>query len=137
MSYLSGEIRQRVIERARNRCEYCLIHADFMIYPAEIDHIHARKHGGTDSEDNLCLCCFSCNRHKGSDIASLHPETNAIIRLFHPRRDDWFQHFSVNRQTAIIETKSDTGLVTARLLRFNVDTRIQERAPLIVTNQYP
>jgi hypothetical protein len=137
MSYLPGEIRQRVMERAKNRCEYCLIHTDFMIYPAEIDHIYARKHGGTDAEDNLCLSCFSCNRYKGSDIATLHPDTDEIIRLFHPRRDDWLQHFSVNRETAIIETKSDTGLVTARLLRFNAATRIKERKPLIAANQYP
>jgi 5-methylcytosine-specific restriction endonuclease McrA len=53
----------------------------------EGDHVVAEKHGRTTLEANLCLSCFDCNRHKGSDLASLDVETGNIILLFHPRRD--------------------------------------------------
>lgn len=47
---ISSSLRQLVIERAKGRCEYCLIHQDFSIYTHEIDHIIAVKHGGETLE---------------------------------------------------------------------------------------
>jgi 5-methylcytosine-specific restriction endonuclease McrA len=32
-------LRRQVIERAHEKCEYCLIHQDGSIYSHEIDHI--------------------------------------------------------------------------------------------------
>jgi hypothetical protein len=61
--------------------------------PFQIDHIIALQHGGTDAADNLALACIHCNRFKGPNIASVDPGTGEIIRLFHPRRDTWTDHF--------------------------------------------
>lgn len=71
-SSISAELRKLVIQRASGCCEYCRIHQDFSIYTHEVDHIIAVKHGGETSADNLALSCLSCNRHKGSDFATIH-----------------------------------------------------------------
>ncbi len=42
---ITVELRKLVIKRASGRCEYCLIHHNFSIYPHEVDHIIAIKHG--------------------------------------------------------------------------------------------
>ena len=43
---LSAALRRLVVKRARNRCEFCLIHQDDVPQQHEIDHLVARKHGG-------------------------------------------------------------------------------------------
>jgi len=40
------ELRRKVIERARNRCEYCRTPAELDVAHFEIDHIRAQVHGG-------------------------------------------------------------------------------------------
>jgi HNH endonuclease len=81
-----------VAARAGHRCEYCLIHADDTFFGCEVDHIISEKHGGATREDNLAYACLFCNRNKGSDIASILPETGELVRLFNPRLDRWGDH---------------------------------------------
>ena len=82
-------LRMLVRERAGDRCEYCRIHQDQDAYfRFHIDHIIARQHGGLTNADNLCLSCYRCNAHKGPNIASIDADTDELVRLFHPRRDD-------------------------------------------------
>ena len=122
-------LRQLVFERARGRCEYCLIHQDVSIYSHEIDHIIAEKHGGATEADNLALSCMLCNKHKGSDLASIDPETGEIVPLYHPRQDKWHEHFQLNGAEFIPLTPK--GRVTIRLLQLNRPDRIEERKLLI------
>ena len=75
-----------VVERARRRCEYCLVHEDNGGFPHQIDHIISRKHGGSSDIGNLAYACILCNRYKGTDIASID-RSGRPIRLFDPRRD--------------------------------------------------
>lgn len=63
--------RLLVIERARRRCKYCLVHEDNAGFPHQIDHIISRKHGGSSGIGNLAYACILCNRYKGTDIASI------------------------------------------------------------------
>ena len=135
MSSIPSALRQLVIERAKGRCEYCLIHQDFSIYTHEVDHIIALKHGGQTVAENLALSCLSCNRHKGSDFATLDPSSGEIIPLFNPRRQVWTEHFTLNN--ARIEGITLIGQATARLLVFNSPTRILSRQVLIGQGRYP
>jgi len=57
------------------------------IAPHEVDHVIAEKHGGLTEPDNLALSCTLCNKHKGSDLTSIDPETGDIVPLYHPRKD--------------------------------------------------
>jgi hypothetical protein len=128
-------MRRTIREQARNRCEYCLIHSDDVYMPHEIDHIIAQKHGGETSLDNLCLSCADCNRHKGSDLATLDPQTREPVLLFHPRRDHWEDHFQLDGIR--IGGLTPTGRATARLLQMNTTDRLLERAALIDLDRYP
>ncbi len=132
---ISFSLRQLVIERAQGRCEYCLIHQDFSIYTHEIDHIIAVKHGGQTLLENLALSCLPCNRHKGSDFATLDPNNGEIIRLFNPRLQLWDEHFTL--KNAEILGITDIGQATLRLLMFNTSSRMRSRKSLIDQSLYP
>ncbi|MEO0935771.1 MAG: HNH endonuclease signature motif containing protein [Cyanobacteria bacterium J06641_2] len=133
--YISTKLRKLVQERANKRCEYCLLLQDFSIYTHEVDHIIAIKHGGETTADNLALSCLSCNRHKGSDFATLDQTTKEIVPLFNPRRQIWDEHFHI--KNANIEGKTQIGQATARLLQFNAPNRVLQRQVLINQGQYP
>jgi hypothetical protein len=103
--------------------------------PHELDHIIPEKHRGETRENNLCLACFDCNRHKGSDIASLDPETKQIVRLFNPRADKWPEHFKLNGPT--IQPLTPQGRVTCFVLHLNDPERIADRTELMLAGLYP
>src|SRR5438045_2517909 len=91
--YVAAPLRRMVRERAEGCCEYCLTPESIGLVPHEVDHVVAQKHGGITLENNLALSCIHCNRHKGSDLASVDPESGEIVLLYHPRRDEWKEHF--------------------------------------------
>jgi len=130
-----GELRRFVIERASNQCEYCLIGQAFIFLRFEIDHIFAEKHNGETSPENLCLSCPDCNVFKGSDVASVDPESGLVVPLFHPRRQNWDEHFRLEEARIIGTTPA--GRVTAKLLRMNQEERLEERARLFAQGLYP
>jgi hypothetical protein len=117
MTYIPADVRALVIARARESCEYCLVHADYAGLVHEIDHVIAEKHGGTTEADNLAYACAQCNRFKGSDIATLDPHTGQVELLFHPRKQHWPGHFRLDG--AVIMPLSPTGRATERLLQLN------------------
>lgn len=86
--HIAANLRRNVIERAFNRCEYCLLPVEWAAIPHHIDHIIPLKHGGVTLAENLAYACFECNLAKGSDIAAFDPLTGNMTRLFHPRHDN-------------------------------------------------
>jgi hypothetical protein len=134
MTYLSEALRQQVIQRAGERCEYCLIHQDDSLYAHEVDHIIPVKHRGETNVDNLCLACLECNRHKGSDFGSFDPETDRITALFNPRQQAWHDHFRL--EGAYIVPLSAEGRVTVFVLRLNDEIRVRARRALIESGRY-
>jgi hypothetical protein len=94
---MDERLRQTVRERAGYRCEYCRLPQDtepFFAY--HVERIVARQHGGRDDSGNLALACYHCNAHKGPSLSGLDPESGALVRLFHPRQDQWDEHFERN-----------------------------------------
>jgi 5-methylcytosine-specific restriction endonuclease McrA len=122
---MDARLRQFVRQRAKNCCEYCGLHQDFEPLRFHIEHIIPRQHGGKDSAENLALACHHCNLHKGTNLSGLDPKTKKLTRLFHPRLDDWDEHFK-NREGEIIGL-STIGRTTLSLLRMNEDGRLQLR----------
>lgn len=135
LTRISAALRREVRERARERCEYCLIAESEAVFPHEPDHLIARKHGGTTVSENLALACFDCNRFKGTDIASVDLVTGEVVRLFNPRTQRWSQHFRLQR--ARIVSLTATGRVTEQLLRLNLPIRIEIRQRLAALGKYP
>ena len=128
-------LRHLVFERARQRCEYCLIHQEVSIYSHEVDHVVALKHGGQTQADNLAVACLPCNRSKGSDLTTFDPISNALVPLFNPRQHIWSEHFIL--EDAIIVGLTPIGRATVVLLKLNAPTRLLHRRALIVQGQYP
>ena len=123
-TYISAELRRLVRTRAGERCEYCGIAEEDTWFGCEVDHIISEKHGGRTESENLALACVTCNRAKGSDVASV-TEEGAVIALFNPRRDAWAEHFG--RDGLRIVGRSTAGRATVRLLRLNAPERLAER----------
>lgn len=127
-TYIPSALRRLVYDRAGGCCEYCLFPEAAAFASHEIDHIIAEKHGGSTEADNLALSCVLCNKHKGSDLASIDPQTGEIVPLYHPRRDKWQVHFQLSGAEFIPLTP--TGRVI-RLLQLNRPDRIEERKLVI------
>lgn len=125
MPDIDSALRELVRSRASGVCEYCRISEQFTLAEHEIDHVIAAKHGGQTVAENLALCCTLCNRYKGSDIASIDPETGQLTPLFHPRVDRWDDHHQI--RNGEIQALTAIGRVTVRLLRLNRSARIKER----------
>ena len=123
---MTEAVRHLVRQRAKHRCEYCQLHQDDSPLAAlHIEHIRPIKHGGTDALENLCLACIDCNLHKGTNLTGIDPETDEITPLFHPRRDNWDEHFIWNGIR--ITGRTAVGRATLRVLDLNGDDRLDLR----------
>lgn len=134
-NHISPAIRQIVASRASFVCEYCLIAEEDAYFKFQVEHIISRKHGGSSELENLALACVFCNRYKGSDIATLTPETNELVRFYNPRTDRWQEHFRLNG--VVIEPLTEIGEATVRILQMNHDDQILERQVLSRRGRYP
>lgn len=122
-------LRALVKARADGRCEYCWFPEAVSFLPFSIDHIIAEKHRGPTIETNLAWSCYYCNSYKGPNIAGWIPETDDVIRLFHPRRHAWEDHFAW--QGPILVPQTAIGRVTIDVLEINHPDAIAVRQELI------
>ena len=132
---ISSELRSEVRERADGCCEYCLLPEAQAFFPHEPDHIIAAKHGGETTAENLALACFDCNRFKGSDIASIDPDSGELAPLFNPRTQGWDEHFSIHN--GLINPLTAVGRVTESVLKLNLQSRVEVRKILENIGRYP
>jgi hypothetical protein len=122
-------VRERVRERARQRCEYCGIsEAARPALRHHVEHIVPRKHDGGDGEENLALACHSCNLRKGTNLSGIDPETGAVVQLFNPRRQNWSEHFTFNE--AVVTGLTPCGRATVRVLGMNARSMVELRSSL-------
>ena len=127
---MDASLRQRVRERAGDRCEYCRLrqqHDPF--HPFHVEHVVPRQHRGSDDFANLAWSCHQCNLHKGPNLAGLDPDTNEMVRLFDPRRHQWRDHFALDGPRIVGLTAA--GRTTAWVLEMNSEERTELRRVLI------
>ncbi len=132
---MERKLREEVWRRSSSRCEYCQLPQEFSDATHEIDHIVAEKHAGQTVSENLALACFPCNNHKGANIAGIDPVSQSLVRLFHPRKDVWGEHFSWNGSLLVGETA--IGRTTVMVLEINLRHRALHRASLIEEGVFP
>ena len=119
--------KEHVRERAGNGCEYCYLHqTDSPLASLHVEHIIPRVHGGGDELDNLALACIDCNLHKGTNLTGIDPETGLITELFHPRRQQWDDHFEW--LGIYIHGKTAVGRTTIRVLNMNSEDQLALRS---------
>src|SRR2546427_9387215 len=133
-AYIPSDMRLLVRQRAGETCEYCLVAEAYSFFPHEIDHLTAQQHGGETIETNLALACVLCNKHKGTNLSSIDPPTGQVVLLFHPRRDRWADHFPLTGER--IGPLTAEARATARLLQFNIESRLVERRALLAAGAF-
>ena len=123
---IGAKTRAQVRKRAQNTREYCRLHQDDSPLAAlHIEHIVPKIHGGTDDPDNLALACIDCNLHKGTNLTGIDPQTNEVTELFHPRRQNWGDHFEW--RGIHLMGKTGVGRTTVRVLNMNSEDQIALR----------
>ena len=122
-------LRQFVRTRAHARCEYCGLPDEFADAPFQVDHIIAEKHNGQTHPDNLAWSCFYCNSYKGPNIAGWDSDRRTVVRLFHPRDDQWDEHFRWDGP--FLEAMTDIARATIHVLCMNAADAVEARRLLI------
>ncbi len=113
---------QRIVrDRAASRCEYC--HADerWQFIRFTLDHVVPQSADGGDDADNLALACRNCNERRGNRTEAVDSATQVIVPLFHPRRDEWSQHFAWSPDGLRLIGITAVGRATIELLDINDD----------------
>ena len=127
-SPMDKKLEQEVRQRASGRCEYCRIPEQPAGLRHVIDHVIARQHGGGTVAENLALCCGRCNLSKGPNIAGIDPDSGQVTPLFHPRKDEWREHFTWDGPVLVGTTAQ--GRVTVEVLAINQPLRVAARRSL-------
>jgi hypothetical protein len=90
-----------------------------------VEHIQPQVHGGLTTLDNLALACPGCNLIKSDRIVAVAPETDTMVRMFHPRNDRWQDHFEWNEFQVVGKTAIGRGIID--LLGLNHPRRVRIR----------
>ena len=114
---IPAALRRRVIERARNLCEYCGLAQAGQEAAFHVDHIQPVADSGPTGFANLALACVGCSLRKGARRAGVDPKTGRPAPLFHPRSETWTEHFRWNGVRLLGLTP--TGRATIALLDSN------------------
>jgi HNH endonuclease len=117
MGDISAALREFVIARANNCCEYCQLSQIGQEATFHIDHVKPRVGGGLTAQDNLALACVSCSLRKGARETAPDPKTSLESPLFNPRKQVWKDHFRWEHEIAVPLTS--TGRATVAALALN------------------
>lgn len=137
MTSIPEAVRQRVRQRAGNRCEYCLSHQDYTMGRLQIDHLKPIAKGGLDAEENLCLACELCNQYKWTKTDGIDPQTGETMLLFNPRQQNWRNHFAWSEDETEIVGLTQCGRATVTALRFNNNLAVTVRRNWIRAGWHP
>ncbi|BAZ08954.1 hypothetical protein NIES4071_07600 [Calothrix sp. NIES-4071] len=106
-------------------------------FPFEVEHIRPISKQGAESLNNLALSCRSCNLRKSNRINGVDPDTGAEARLFHPRQDQWDNHFQVDVTSGRIIGATAVGRATIDCLSINTQQQIMARQLWIRLGLFP
>jgi hypothetical protein len=87
--------------------------------------------------ENLALSCAGCNGYKLNHTKSRDPLSARLVRLFHPRRDHWADHFLWSEDALNILPVSRIGRATLALLKLNRPELRNLRRALLALQEHP
>lgn len=134
---LSEEVKNIVRLRAKNFCEYCLSQEMFATQRFSIEHIFPLSKGGKTTLDNLALACQGCNNYKYNKTEGYDELSNQTVSLFHPRKDNWKDHFKWNNNYDLIIGITAKGRISIQVLRLNRDGLVNLRRILYPIGKHP
>jgi 5-methylcytosine-specific restriction endonuclease McrA len=103
------ETREYLLEKWGRQCAYCGVKD----VPFQIEHIHPRAKGGSNSITNLTLSCEKCNTKKGTkDIKDfLKKDPSRLEKILKQAKRPLADAAAVNTtRTALLEVLQATGL---------------------------
>lgn len=126
---MSHSLCTLVESRADGRCEYCRRYQDPIgaIF-FEVEHIVPQSQGGLTVGENLAFACRHCNSYKAVATEAVDPETGQMVHLFHPRIDNWSDHFERSPDRLLILGWTAIGRATVMHLHFNNASEQRSRA---------
>ena len=136
-TYLSEALRQKIETTDKRRCSYCLTSEENSGIFMTIDHIIPFSQGGQTSFENLCLACRSCNEYKGKNITAKDPITGDTCSLFHPRQQQWIDHFLWSVDGTKVEGLTSIGRATVIALRMNHTVIVCARRRWVSSGWHP
>lgn len=117
--YISRAHKLLIKDRAQGRCEYCQCYHQYSPSSFEFEHIVPLIKGGKSELKNLAFSCGGCNSSKYDKIDAIDPETQELTPLFHPRHQNWPDHFAWNEDATQVLGITATGRATVIALRLN------------------
>jgi hypothetical protein len=134
---ISASLRKAVAQRAKNICKYCRWLEEFSPDSFTVDHIQPRQMGGETNAENLAWSCAGCNGRKHTKTSQVDPETNQEVDLFHPRRQEWSDHFEWNEDFTQVRGKTACGRATISALKLNRPGVVNLRQLLLTVGLHP
>jgi HNH endonuclease len=135
MPHIPAPLRRRVIARALDRCEYCLLSQASQEATFHVDHVVPVVAGGPTQADNLALARVSCSLRKAARESADDPATGEEAPLYHPRRQRWEEHFRWEG-TWLVGTTA-TGRATVAALALNRPLILAIRAEEAAFGRHP
>lgn len=127
--------RQIIRERAGFLCEYCHSSERLSASRFTIDHVIPASLGGSDHIDNLALACRRCNERRYNFVAGFDVETQQIVPVFNPRKQDWAEHFIWTTGGTVVKGVTPIGRATCDRFDLN-DMRYPEGDSIRSTRQF-
>lgn len=134
---IPNNLRKQVRERALGYRKYCLCPESHATQGHSLEHIFPEELGGLSSEDNLDLACQGCNNIKYNKTEALDPVNRELAPLFHPRRDQWHEHFTWGEDGLTLTGITPTGRATVEALRLNRRGVLNLRRLLLQDGKHP
>ena len=135
--YISKETKSAVIQRAEGRCEYCKSLMKYAIHTFNIDHIIPLDKKGNSDSDNLALSCGGCNSAKSNHLNAIDPVSLQEVPIFHPRKDNWQDHFSWSDDFQEVIGLTPKGRATVGCLRLNRPGIVNIRKLTLLIGDHP
>ena len=134
---ITARQRQQVRAKAGGCCEYCRSQEAFATERFSVDHIIPRAKGGQTELANLAYACLGCNGYKYTHTQAIDPATAEFAPLFHPRQQQWADHFAWSADLTQIIGLTPTGRATVQTLRMNRESLINLRKLLLLIDKHP
>ncbi len=135
MPDIPARLRRLVIERALNRCEYCMLSQTSQEATFHIDHVIPVAAGGPTEADNLALACVSSSLRKAARETARDPVTGQDVSIYHPRGQRWHEHFRWDGVRLVGTTA--TGRATVAALALNRALILAIRAEEVAFGRHP
>ena len=129
------DLRFQVSERALGRCEYCGLAQAGQEATFHVDHITPVVAEGSTRLDNLALACVSCSLRKGARQFFVDPKSGDSVDVFHPRKNQWEDHFSWLGSQVV--GKTSIGRAAVESLKLNRELIIAIRNEEALLGRHP